>query len=83
MIFLIVLKLKILLNIVITVQDNLLQGMNITKGLTVLQIISVRAIDTGEEGALKLNNKVNIYQVEVVKNPKDSRLMILFRIKIK
>ena len=47
--------------------------MNITKGLTVLQIISVRAIDTGEEGALKLNNKVNIYQVEVVKNPKDSR----------
>ena len=75
MIFLIVLKLKILLNIVITVQDNLLQGMNITKGLTVLQIISVRAIDTGEEGALKLNNKVNIYQVEVVKDPKDSRLI--------
>ena len=31
-----------------------------------LQIISVRAIDTGEEGALKLNNKVNKTSVESV-----------------
>ena len=34
--------------------------MNVTRGLTVLQIISVRAIDDREEGALKLNNKVDI-----------------------
>ena len=32
--------------------------MSVTRGLTVLQFISVRNIETGEEGALKLNNKV-------------------------
>ena len=41
--------------------------MNVTRGLSVLQIISVRNIDTGEEGALKLNNKVHIAKYKIFK----------------